>query len=76
MMRNLFLLAGAALGLAACAPSPLYVGQPYQRGTPGEVPRDGTGEPLWDAIVPAPPAAPPRAMPPAPGIPITPVPPY
>ena len=75
-MRNLFLLAGAALGLAACAPSPLYVGQPYKRGTPGEVPRDGTGEPLWDAIVPAAPAAPPRAMPPAPGIPITPVPPY
>ena len=76
MMRNLFLLGSAAALLAACAPSPLYVGQPYKRGTPGEVPRDGTGEPLWDAIRPAPPAPAPRTMPPAPGIPITPVPPY
>lgn len=75
-MRNLFLLAGVALGLAACAPSPLYVGQPFKRGTPGEVPRDGTGEPLWDAIAPAPPTSAPRVMPPAPGIPITPVSPY
>lgn len=76
MMRNLFLLAGAMLGLAACAPSPLYVGQPYKRGTPGEIPRDGTGEPLWDAIQPPLPSAPPRVMPAAPGIPVTPVVPY
>lgn len=76
MMRNLFLLAGTALGLAACAPSPLYVGQPYKRGTPGEIPRDANGEPLWDAIQPAPLDPGPRMMPAAPGIPITPVQPY
>jgi hypothetical protein len=72
MMRNLFLLGLAATLLAACAPSPLYVGQPYKRGTSGEIPRDGTGEPLWDAIPPAVPAPTPRIVPPAPGIPITP----
>ena len=72
MKRNLFLLAGTALGLAACAPSPLYVGQPYKRGTPGEIPRDGTGEPLWDAIVAAPAPVGIRPMPAAPGVPITP----
>ena len=49
---SLSILCGA-LGLGACAPSPLYVDR-IQVGTYGEVPRDGRGEPIWSAIRPAP----------------------
>ena len=72
MLRNLFLL--TLLGIPACAPSPLYVGVAKQRGTVGEIPRDGQGEPVWEAIQPIPVANPPRLMAPAPGIPVTPPP--
>lgn len=49
--------ASLALGMAACAPAPLYLsaGQ-YNSGklggavTGGEVPRDARGEPVWNAI--------------------------
>ena len=41
----------AGLLLAACSPSPLYVGHRVV-GTPGEIPRDGRGEPIWDKIGP------------------------
>jgi hypothetical protein len=59
------------LGLAACAPSPLYVDRP-RIGTVGEIPRDGRGEPIWAAIrQPLPPAAAP-VLAASPGIPITP----
>lgn len=63
------------LAIAACAPSPLYVGAAGAAGTTGEVPRDGQGEPVWGAIRAAPVIAPP---PPGlavnPGVPITQVP--
>ncbi len=51
--------------VAGCAPSPLYVGSTRVRGTVGEVPRDGHGEPMWSLIRPAAPAgqAPPAAPP-------------
>ena len=59
-----------ALGLAGCAASPLYVPSPH-RGTVGEIPRDGNGEPMWESI-PRPQAGPPAPyIPVAPGIPIT-----
>ncbi len=71
MFRTLFL----ALSVAACAPSPLYVGERPVRGTSGEVPRDGQGEPIWSAIR-TPDAAPPlRAMPTDQGVPVTAAPP-
>ena len=57
------------LALAACSPSPLYVDR-VQRGTYGEVPRDGRGEPIWADIHPAPstlPIAPPLPTVPMPG---------
>ena len=57
------------LGLAACAPSPLYVGHSHV-GTIGEIPRDGRGEPIWNVIRQAPPETPGPAMPASPGIPI------
>lgn len=61
------------LGLAACAPSPLYVGKP-RIGTGGEVPRDGRGEPIWSAMRAVPHEAAIPVMPPAPapGIPVLP----
>ncbi len=73
MVRNSLALVAFSvlLAVAACAPSPLYVQRGNHRGTVGEVPRDGRGEPIWDAIrtVPPPPAGP--YYPPAPGIPVT-----
>ena len=73
MVRNPVLLPGmiAVLALAACAPSPLYV-QRAKRGTVGEIPRDGRGEPIWDAIRTVPPPPPAALYPPAPGIPVEP----
>lgn len=47
------LVVGAAL--SACSPSPLYVDR-AQIGSYGEVPRDGRGEPVWNAIAPPQPA--------------------
>ncbi len=44
---RIILLAG--LLLAACAPSPLYVGHRVI-GTPGEIPRDNRGRPIWSRI--------------------------
>ncbi len=64
---------GMALGLSACAPSPLYVGH-GRIGTVGEIPRDGRGEPIWSAIRQPEPYAPTQAMPVKAGIPITPPP--
>ncbi|MFN3288506.1 MAG: hypothetical protein ACK40H_08655 [Sphingomonadaceae bacterium] len=70
-MRRLFPVSASALVLvAACAPSPLYVGK-ARVGTPGEIPRDERGEPIWDMIPPPPagtrPAEPlPRPAPPPP----------
>lgn len=63
-------LAMLALLLAAgCAPSPLYVGKAV--GTPGEIPRDERGEPIWEAIPPPPAAATPApAIAVNPGVPI------
>ncbi len=72
MARNLILALGAALLLASCAASPLYVqSSSVTRGTVGEIPRDGRGEPIFSAI--RNPVAPPPAsyVPPAPGIPVT-----
>jgi len=60
----------ALLFIAACAPSPLYVSR-SSAGTPGEVPRDPRGQPIWDKIPAAPPAAkpaPPIAVNPGPPI--------
>lgn len=54
MKTTRHLLLTSCLALAACAPSPLYVGS-TSNGTPGEVPRDNRGEPIWAAIPPAPP---------------------
>ena len=44
------------IGLAACAPAPLYTSSGMHRGavTWGEIPRDARGEPVWAAIRPAP----------------------
>ena len=68
MFRTLFL--GLLLFLAACAPSPLYVGERPLRGTAGEVPRDGQGEPIWSAIRSPAPPPPMRAQPVEAGIPV------
>jgi hypothetical protein len=51
--------------LAACQASPLYVGT-RAVGTGGEVPRDGNGNPIWDAIRPVPGTA----LPPVPAAPV------
>jgi len=63
-MRLLVLL---GLLVAACAPSPLYVSH-KTIGTPGEIPRDARGEPMWDKIGPPrmPSAPAPVPLPPAP----------
>lgn len=76
MLRNPLLPLAVLLGLlASCAPSPLYVQTSSKyRGTVGEVPRDGRGEPLWPAIRTVEPAPPGPDYPPAPGIPVTPPP--
>jgi hypothetical protein len=74
MARTKFITAtvlALALGVSACAPSPLYV-RSSRAGTVGEIPRDGRGEPIWSAIRPAPAAIPPAPQPPAGGIPIIP----
>jgi hypothetical protein len=83
MARTEFITASLlalALGISACAPSPLYV-RSNRSGTVGEIPRDGRGEPIWSAIRPAPAVIPPapqppsgsiQAYPPAAGIPIIP----
>ena len=60
----------AALSLAGCMASPLYVPSSH-RGTVGEIPRDGNGEPLWASIPRPLYAAPAPIVPPAPGIAIT-----
>jgi hypothetical protein len=78
MARLIFIrpaLFGIALGLGACAPSPLYVGHEYV-GTFGEIPRDGRGEPIWSAIRQAQVVPPAPAMPIKAGIPIIPPPGY
>lgn len=62
MMGNVFVtwsrlaLAAAPVALAACAPAPLYLSSPLQKGavTGGEIPRDARGEPVWSAIRPSP----------------------
>lgn len=60
-MQRLLLI--AALFVAACAPSPLYVGK-RAVGTGGEIPRDGNGNPIWSAIPPQPANAVPVVAPP------------
>ena len=64
-------LLALTLGLAACAPSPLYV-RTDRLGTFGEIPRDGRGEPLWQAIPTTPGVTPSAPREPAAGIPIIP----
>ena len=71
MMRTLSAIIFLGLAISACAPSPLYVGERRPRGTVGEVPRDGQGEPIWAAIPGAPPTQPVRPMPTDQGIPVT-----
>ncbi len=74
MVRNLLPpLAGVLvmLALPGCYASPLYVQSNVHRGTVGEIPRDGNGEPMWGAV-PRPLAVSPGPnIAPAPGIPIT-----
>jgi hypothetical protein len=43
-----------AISMAACAPSPLYIGRSKTTATLGTIPRDGNGEPIWSQIPPAP----------------------
>ena len=76
MVRNRFLSAGAitaalALTLAGCGPSPLYVASDQHRGTGGDIPRDGTGEPIFNDIVAPQVPPPPPYVAPAPGVPVT-----
>ncbi|MFZ4689478.1 MAG: hypothetical protein ACOYLS_09585 [Polymorphobacter sp.] len=78
MARTKFILLsfiGVAVGISACAPSPLYV-RSSRIGTVGEIPRDGRGEPIWGAIRQPPPSSDAPVMPPRAGIPITPPPGY
>jgi hypothetical protein len=42
------------ISMAACAPSPLYVGRNKTSTNLGSIPRDGNGEPIWSKIPPAP----------------------
>lgn len=45
----------ASIGIAGCAPAPLYLPHSAKgAATAGEVPRDARGEPVWEAIPPAP----------------------
>ncbi|MHB9878886.1 hypothetical protein ACSMXM_04395 [Pacificimonas sp. ICDLI1SI03] len=53
-MRTIFLLAAASLAISACAPSPNYAGG--RSLTPGEVPRNEYGAPVFEAMGEAPPA--------------------
>jgi len=64
-MRILVLL---GLLVAACAPSPLYV-RHKTIGTPGEIPRDARGEPMWDKIGPPRVGSTPAPVPPLPAPP-------
>jgi hypothetical protein len=59
---SLPILVLAILGLSACAPSPYYVDGVAT--TPGEIPRDTYGIPVWTAIPPKPEA--PAGLPPLP----------
>ena len=69
MFRSLFVVVPLApLVLAACAPSPLYVGNAHAAVSRDEVPRDGRGEPILSAIRPVPV----RAAPPSPVVPLYP----
>lgn len=56
-----FRLSGTAaltgLMLVSCAPSPLYQGASVPT-TPGNVPRDTNGNPVWNKLPPAPLAKP------------------
>lgn len=61
------------LGLAACAPSPLFVERGHI-GTIGEIPRDGRGEPIWAEIRHPEPETVAPTMPVTQGIPIIPPP--
>lgn len=60
-MRTTFLIFLIPLAASACAPSPLYLAKPGA-GTPGEVPRDERGNPIWERIPPTPPPS--RPVPP------------
>lgn len=71
MARIKFTIMFMLLGMAACAPSPLYVSSP-RIGTGGEIPRDGRGAPIWQAIGQPPPLPPAPNMPVGSGVPITP----
>lgn len=53
-------------GLAACAPSPLYV-RSNRIGTLSDIPRDGRGEPRLPTIRSAPAVMPPAPLAPATG---------
>lgn len=56
MFKILAPVIGAALlGVAGCAPAPLYTSTGKHKGavTLGEVPRDARGEPVWSAIRPS-----------------------
>jgi hypothetical protein len=53
MVRIASLALLGAFGLAGCAASPLYKSNQLAV-TPGEVPRDGRGEPVWSMIPPIP----------------------
>ncbi len=47
----LFLVTAFSACVAACAPSPLYNSKSASvAGTPGTIPRDGNGEPIWSQI--------------------------
>lgn len=75
MQSTRTLLFASLLAVGACAPSPLFVGKSAS-GTPGEVPRDERGEPVWTAIAPPPPPpAPAPAIDVNPGPPIQTIPP-
>jgi hypothetical protein len=73
MMARTKLLLLPLLGLAACAPSPLYTGgNSYSNAA--EIPRDARGEPLWSAIRQGQPQPIARPYPTGQGIPILPPP--
>ncbi len=73
MLARTKLLLLAPLGLAACAPSPLYTGG-NSYSSAAEIPRDARGEPLWSAIRQPPPLPPVQPYPVGQGIPILPPP--
>jgi hypothetical protein len=72
-MAHIKFLLPALLGLASCAPSPLYIPARHP-GTVGEIPRDGRGEPIWGVIHASPPPPAQAPMPVAGGIQIIPPP--